>query len=64
MLEQSDENDRDAGCFVMQTHLIQHGSSKKCLAISSNKQKLLMEECDISNQQQQWKFQNYDPSKL
>ncbi|XP_023709532.1 putative polypeptide N-acetylgalactosaminyltransferase 9 isoform X3 [Cryptotermes secundus] len=46
------------------THLIQHGSSKKCLAISSNKQKLLMEECDISNQQQQWKFQNYDPSKL
>jgi len=46
------------------THLLQHGSSKKCLAISSNKQKLLMEECDISNQQQQWKFQNYDPSKL
>lgn len=46
------------------THLLQHGSSKKCLAISSNKQKLLMEECDTSNQQQQWKFQNYDPSKL
>ncbi|XP_021925068.1 putative polypeptide N-acetylgalactosaminyltransferase 9 isoform X1 [Zootermopsis nevadensis] len=47
-----------------ETRLIQHGSSKKCLAISSNKQKLLMEECDNSNQQQQWKFQNYNPSKL
>ncbi|XP_069678083.1 putative polypeptide N-acetylgalactosaminyltransferase 9 isoform X2 [Periplaneta americana] len=46
------------------THLIQHGSSKKCLTINSNKQKLLMEECDSSNLQQQWKFQNYDPSKL
>jgi len=50
--------------YVLQTNLLQHGSSKKCLAISSNKQKLLMEECDINNQQQQWKFQNYDPSKL
>ncbi|GLH14171.1 Putative polypeptide N-acetylgalactosaminyltransferase 9 [Gryllus bimaculatus] len=47
-----------------QTQLIQHGSSKKCLAISENKQKLLMTECDRRKENQQWKFANYDPSKL
>ncbi|KAK7873044.1 hypothetical protein R5R35_000337 [Gryllus longicercus] len=46
------------------TQLIQHGSSKKCLAISENKQKLLMTECDRRKENQQWKFANYDPSKL
>nr|CAD7427436.1 unnamed protein product [Timema monikensis] len=46
------------------THLILHGSSKKCLAISESKQKLLMEECSSDNERQQWKFENYDPSKL
>lgn len=50
--------------FLFQTKLMQHGSSKKCLAISENKQKLLMEECNPLAPQQQWKFDNYDPSKL
>ncbi|XP_063236763.1 putative polypeptide N-acetylgalactosaminyltransferase 9 isoform X2 [Bacillus rossius redtenbacheri] len=44
--------------------LIQHGSSKKCLAISEGKQKLLMEECDAGNSRQQWKFANFNASKL
>ncbi|XP_039296595.1 putative polypeptide N-acetylgalactosaminyltransferase 9 isoform X2 [Nilaparvata lugens] len=46
------------------TKLIQHGSSKKCLAISEDKQKLLMEECNSSSPKQQWKFENYDAAKL
>ncbi|XP_049777503.1 putative polypeptide N-acetylgalactosaminyltransferase 9 isoform X1 [Schistocerca cancellata] len=46
------------------TKLLQHGSSKKCLAISENKQKLQMLECDENMERQHWKFENYDPSKL
>lgn len=46
------------------THFIRHGSSKKCLAISANKQKLKMEECEESRERQKWIFENYDPSKL
>ncbi|XP_073970549.1 polypeptide N-acetylgalactosaminyltransferase 9 isoform X2 [Rhodnius prolixus] len=44
--------------------MIQHGSSKKCLAISSNKQKLLMEDCNSNAPQQMWRFDNYNASKL
>ncbi|KAF6209675.1 hypothetical protein GE061_015424 [Apolygus lucorum] len=50
--------------YIPETNTIQHGSSKKCLAISSNRQKLLMEECNSSAAQQRWRFDNYDPSKL
>ncbi|XP_067001141.1 putative polypeptide N-acetylgalactosaminyltransferase 9 isoform X2 [Anabrus simplex] len=46
------------------TQLVQHGSSKKCLAISENKQKLWMDECDSSKPYQKWKFENYNPSNL
>ncbi|XP_046389474.1 putative polypeptide N-acetylgalactosaminyltransferase 9 isoform X2 [Ischnura elegans] len=46
------------------THLIQHGSSKKCLAVSENKQKLLMEDCNRTNPRQQWAFENFNASKL
>ncbi|XP_054285396.1 putative polypeptide N-acetylgalactosaminyltransferase 9 isoform X3 [Macrosteles quadrilineatus] len=50
--------------YKPETKLIQHGSSKKCLAITDNKQKLLMEECNPSSAQQHWHFDNYDPTKL
>uniref|UniRef100_A0A1B6E8D1 Polypeptide N-acetylgalactosaminyltransferase n=1 Tax=Clastoptera arizonana TaxID=38151 RepID=A0A1B6E8D1_9HEMI len=50
--------------YKPETKLIQHGSSKKCLAISENKQKLLVQECNQLVPQQQWIFDNYDPSKL
>jgi len=42
---------------------LRHGSSRKCLAISSKKDKLLMEDCNLENPRQRWKFLNYDPSK-
>jgi len=42
---------------------LRHGSSRRCLAISQNKEKLQMEECSEDNPRQRWRFQNYDPSK-
>ncbi|XP_034247891.1 putative polypeptide N-acetylgalactosaminyltransferase 9 isoform X2 [Thrips palmi] len=47
-----------------ETMLLQHGSSKKCLAITESKQRLVMEECNSSSPHQRWKFENYDSSKL
>lgn len=46
-----------------ETNRIIHGSSKKCLAISSDKKKLVMEDCNLEEGRQKWKFENYDPSK-
>ncbi|XP_076349208.1 putative polypeptide N-acetylgalactosaminyltransferase 9 [Tachypleus tridentatus] len=43
-------------------HSIQHGSSRKCLEMAQNKQQVLMRDC-IGSYLQQWKFQNYNPSK-
>lgn len=48
---------------LFQTNRIIHGSSKKCLAISSDKKKLVMEDCNLEEGRQKWKFENYDPSK-
>ena len=42
---------------------IKHVSTNKCLAISVQKDKLLMEACDTENKRQRWKFQNYDQTK-
>lgn len=47
----------------LQTNRIIHGSSKKCLAISSDRKKLVMEDCNLEEGRQKWKFENYDPSK-
>ncbi|XP_037951358.1 putative polypeptide N-acetylgalactosaminyltransferase 9 isoform X1 [Teleopsis dalmanni] len=43
---------------------LRHGSSDKCLTISEKKDKILMEECNTSHLRQQWRLENYDPSKL
>lgn len=52
-----------APLHTLQTNRIIHGSSKKCLAISPDKKKLVMEDCTLEEGRQQWKFENYDPSK-
>lgn len=44
------------------TQRIQHGSSGQCLEMSTDKQKVLMEDCS-SEPRQRWAFQNYDPTK-
>jgi polypeptide N-acetylgalactosaminyltransferase len=45
-----------------QTHTLKHGSSRKCLAISANKDRLLMESCDAAEPRQRWKFGTFNPS--
>ncbi|XP_004517479.1 putative polypeptide N-acetylgalactosaminyltransferase 9 isoform X2 [Ceratitis capitata] len=50
--------------YNQQKRQIRHGSSDKCLAISEKKDKVVMEECDSNQLRQQWKLENYDPSKL
>lgn len=42
---------------------LKHGSSRKCLTLSENKDKLTMEKCSAGEGRQRWKFQSYDPSK-
>jgi polypeptide N-acetylgalactosaminyltransferase len=42
---------------------MKHGSSRRCLAINSKKDKLLMEDCNKENPRQRWKFLNYDQTK-
>jgi len=42
---------------------LRHGSSRRCLAINSKKDKLLMEDCNRENPRQRWKFLNYDQTK-
>ncbi|XP_025410647.1 putative polypeptide N-acetylgalactosaminyltransferase 9 isoform X2 [Sipha flava] len=39
---------------------LRHGSSRKCLAINDTKDKLLMEECDVTLPKQMWQFENYN----
>ena len=46
-----------------QTHFVQHGSSKNCLAISEDKKKIAVERCSDDNPRVKWKFEKYDPSK-
>ncbi|XP_054091038.1 putative polypeptide N-acetylgalactosaminyltransferase 9 isoform X1 [Zeugodacus cucurbitae] len=50
--------------YIQQKRQIRHGSSDKCLAISEKKDKVVMEECDSTQLRQQWRLENYDPSKL
>lgn len=49
--------------YFFQSSRIMHGSSKKCLAISQDRKKLVMEDCNLEESRQKWKFENYDPSK-
>ncbi|CAG0904953.1 unnamed protein product [Darwinula stevensoni] len=44
--------------------LIRHGSSHKCLAITPDRTKIVMESCNLDSDRIRWKFENYDPSKL
>lgn len=48
----------------LQRRLIFHGTSKKCLAISTNKLKLTMQDCDEERSNQRWDFENYEADKI
>ncbi|KAI1288152.1 putative polypeptide N-acetylgalactosaminyltransferase 9 [Halotydeus destructor] len=43
---------------------VRHGSSGKCLEMSSSRDKLLMRSCSANNPNQRWRFDNYDDSKF
>jgi len=45
-----------------QSETLKHGSSRKCLAISDKKDRLLMESCQPKEPRQRWKFSTYNPS--
>ncbi|KAL9922547.1 polypeptide N-acetylgalactosaminyltransferase 9 isoform 2-T4 [Glossina fuscipes fuscipes] len=50
--------------YNSETKQLRHGSSDKCLAITEKRDKLVMEECNVSHMRQQWRLENYDASKL
>ena len=48
--------------IFLQSETLKHGSSRKCLAISDKKDRLLMESCQPKEPRQRWKFSTYNPS--
>ncbi|XP_039753241.1 putative polypeptide N-acetylgalactosaminyltransferase 9 isoform X2 [Pararge aegeria] len=46
------------------TKLIKHGSSEKCMAISRNKDKIVMETCNESENRQMWSMENFNADRL
>lgn len=50
--------------YNAETKQVVHASSNKCLAVSANREDLIMDVCDASDEKQKWDFENYDPTKL
>lgn len=50
--------------YDINTNQLRHGSSDKCLAIEESKDKVVMVECSNSKENQKWRLENYDPTKL
>ncbi|XP_059053381.1 putative polypeptide N-acetylgalactosaminyltransferase 9 isoform X3 [Achroia grisella] len=46
------------------TKLLKHGSSEKCMAISRNKDKIVMETCNDAENRQMWNMENFNPDRL
>ncbi|XP_063384300.1 putative polypeptide N-acetylgalactosaminyltransferase 9 isoform X1 [Cydia fagiglandana] len=44
--------------------LLKHGSSEKCMAISENKSKIIMESCNEDEIRQLWTLENFRPDRL
>lgn len=51
-------------CILFQTKLIKHGSSEKCMAISRNKDKIVMETCNEAENRQMWNMENFNADRL
>jgi len=50
--------------FIQEEKTLKHAVSRKCLSISEDKEKLLMEDCDSENQRQRWDLQNYNQTMI
>jgi polypeptide N-acetylgalactosaminyltransferase len=46
-----------------ESRTLRHGSSRKCLAITAAKDKLLMESCDLNEDRQRWRFGTFNAEK-
>ncbi|XP_026734978.1 putative polypeptide N-acetylgalactosaminyltransferase 9 isoform X3 [Trichoplusia ni] len=46
------------------TKLLKHGSSEKCMAVSKNKDKIVMESCSELEMRQMWNMENFNPERL
>ncbi|CAK1580057.1 unnamed protein product [Parnassius mnemosyne] len=46
------------------TKLLKHGSSEKCMAISRNKDKIVMESCNEEEPRQMWNMENFKVDRL
>ncbi|XP_022837756.1 putative polypeptide N-acetylgalactosaminyltransferase 9 isoform X3 [Spodoptera litura] len=44
--------------------LLKHGSSEKCMAVSRNKDKIVMETCSESESRQMWSMENFNANRL
>ena len=43
---------------------LRHPASRKCLAVSADSKKLVMEQCSVQNTRQRWQVEHFDLSKL
>ena len=50
--------------YEHETHTLRHGASRRCLAINSKKDKLVMEECNQEQPRQRWRFQTFNKDKV
>lgn len=50
--------------YLLQTKLLKHGSSEKCMAITRNKDKIAMETCNESETRQMWSMENFNAKRL
>ncbi|XP_075977482.1 polypeptide N-acetylgalactosaminyltransferase 9 isoform X2 [Anticarsia gemmatalis] len=46
------------------TKLLKHGSSEKCMAVSRNKDKIVMETCNENEGRQMWNMENFNRDRL
>ncbi|CAH2048493.1 unnamed protein product, partial [Iphiclides podalirius] len=52
------------GEYGNQTKLLKHGSSEKCMTISRNKDKIVMETCSEAEPRQMWIMENFNADRL
>ncbi|KAJ8721938.1 hypothetical protein PYW08_004340 [Mythimna loreyi] len=50
--------------YNARTKLLKHGSSEKCMAITKNKDKIVMETCNESETRQMWTMENFNQDRI
>jgi polypeptide N-acetylgalactosaminyltransferase len=50
--------------FNTEEESLKHAVTRKCLSLSEDEEKLMMEECDPENMRQRWNFENYNQTLI